>query len=71
MQAIRAQSVASRQNYYRKPSTVFTALGYRILPDRDFTVVAAFVTIGFLASICLVLLCSWSEEISAALATLS
>jgi hypothetical protein len=71
MQAIQAESVALRQNYYRKPSTVFTALGYRVLADRDFTVVAAFVTIGFLTSIYLVLFCPWSQEISAALSTLS
>jgi hypothetical protein len=70
MQAIQAQSVALPQSYNSKPSKVLTALGYRALADRDFTVVATFVTIGFLAWICLVLFCPWPEEISAALSTL-
>jgi type II secretory pathway component PulM len=66
MQAIQAQSVALEQNHYDKPGT-----RHRILEDRDFRVVAAFVTIGLLVSIYLVLFCPWSEEISAALSTLS
>jgi type II secretory pathway component PulM len=67
MQTIQAQSVALEQSHYGKPST---ALRHRVLADRDFRVVAAFVTIGLLASIYLVLFCPWSEEISAALSTL-
>jgi type II secretory pathway component PulM len=71
MQAIQAQSVAPRQNYVGKPSPVLAAERHRVLADRDFTVVAAFVIIGVLASVYLMLFCPWSEEISAALSTLS
>jgi hypothetical protein len=71
MQAIQAQSVGLPQSSDGKPSKVLTALGHRALANRDFAVVATFVTFGILAWICLVLFCPWSEEISAALATLS
>jgi hypothetical protein len=71
MQAIHAQSIALPRNYHRKPSKVLAAVGQRALADRDFTVVTAFVIIGLMASLYLVLFCPWSEEISAALSTLS
>jgi hypothetical protein len=71
MQTFQAQSVALGQNHYDKPSTVLTALEHRFLADRDFTVAAAFAIIGLVASIYLVSFCPWSEEISAALSTLS
>jgi hypothetical protein len=56
MQAIKAQTVALEQNHYDEPST---ALGHRVLADRDFRVLAAFVIIGLLVSLCVMLVCPW------------
>jgi hypothetical protein len=67
MQTIQAQSVALKQDHYDRPST---ALGDRGLADRDFTVVAAFVIIGLLVSLCVMLVCPWLE-VSVVLSTLS
>jgi hypothetical protein len=67
MQVIQAQSAALRQNYASKPSPVLSR--HRVL--ADFAVVAGFVIIGLLLSLYLMLFWPWSEEISAALSTLS
>jgi hypothetical protein len=67
MQPIQAQSVALEQNHYDKSST---ALRHRVLADRDFAVVAAFVIIGLLVSLCVMLVCPW-WEVSVVPSTLS
>jgi hypothetical protein len=71
MESIQAQSVALPRNYDSKPSKVLSALGHRVLADRDFTVVATFVIIGLLLSFCLMLFCPSLEEVSVVLSTLS
>jgi hypothetical protein len=68
---MKREALYNSQGYPIDLTQNFSGAWYRVLADRDFIVVAAFVIIGLLASLYLIAFGPWSAEIGTALSALS